>query len=364
MKIVIFAGGVGRRLWPISRQRSPKQFEPIVGADSTLRLAVNRVLSQYGAENIYISTNEKYVGLVQEQLPELPLTNIIGEPVRRDLAPAVGLALIHLVGGASESLDEPVAILWGDNTMDQVPNFLQVMGAAERLLLEGQARILFIGETPRFANQNLGWLGLGEKKGTLSSQPYYQFESLTYRPDLAECQRMFEEKSHVWNTGYFVTTPRFVRHLYNQYQPEMAEKLAQIERELGTADYPATLHRVYPEMEAVSFDDAILEHVRPSEALVLHAEMGWSDPGTLYALKEALDPNVDANVTRGTVIDERSADCLLYNYEEGKLVVAVGLEGIIVVNTEDALLVVHKDQIPLVKDVVAGLEGTELESYS
>ncbi|VAW40967.1 Mannose-1-phosphate guanylyltransferase (GDP), partial [hydrothermal vent metagenome] len=122
MKIIIFAGGSGRRLWPISRQKSPKQFEPIIGDKSTLRLAVDRVADTYGSENIFISTNERYVDIIREQLPELPIANVIGEPTRRDLAAAVGLALAHLAHATpADTLDEePVAILWGDNYMDQV----------------------------------------------------------------------------------------------------------------------------------------------------------------------------------------------------------------------------------------------------
>lgn len=371
MKIIIFAGGSGRRLWPISRQKSPKQFEPIIGDSSTLQLAVGRVRDAYGIENIFISTNVKYVDIIREQLPQLPATNVIGEPARRDLAAAVGLAMAHLAHASDQVADhvaggddEPVAILWGDNYMDQVQNFLQVLQMAERLLHQDEADILFIGETPRFANENLGWLGLGQKVGELEGQPYYRFGGLRYRPPLAEAKRMFTERSHVWNTGYFVTTAGFVRQNYRRRQPQMWSKLAEIEAAIDSDDYQETLHRVYPQLEVMSFDDAILQHVEPEQALILHNEMGWSDPGTLYALKEAINPDPTANVTEGLVLDEASRDCLIYNYEPGKLIAAVGLDGMIVVNTEDALLVVHKDQIPLVKKLVNGLEGTDLEKYS
>jgi mannose-1-phosphate guanylyltransferase len=366
MKIVIFAGGSGRRLWPISRQKSPKQFEPIIGAQSTLQLAVGRVLAAYGAENIFISTNQKYVEMVQAQLPELPPANIIGEPTRRDLAAAVGLAISHLSHATPDDRlnDEPVAILWGDNYMDHVPNFLKVMATAEKLLEKKEANILFMGETPRFANENLGWLGLGEKLGDIDGQPYYRFDSLTYRPALADCQRMFAEKSHVWNTGYFVTTLGFVRQLYQAHQPNLWQQLGKIEAAIGQANYQRVLDEIYPDLDVLSFDDAVLQYVAPEQALVLHAEMGWSDPGTLYALKEAINPDAAANVTKGLVITENCQDSLVYNYDEGKLLVAVGVEGMVVVNTEDAILVVHKDQIPLVKKIVDGFEGTELEKYS
>lgn len=363
MKIIIFAGGSGRRLWPISRQKSPKQFEQIIGDQSTLQLAVARVRHVYGAANIFVSTNEQYVEIVRGQLPEIPPDQIIGEPTRRDLAAAVGLALAHLSRHTTNA-DEPVAILWGDNYMDQVDNFRAVLQTAETLLLKKEANIFFIGETPRFANENLGWIGLGPEKGRLDGQPYYGFESLTYRPPLAECRRMFAEGTHVWNTGYFVTTIGFVQSLYRQQQPQMWAQLTQIQAAIGQDNYQETLHRIYPQLEVMSFDDAILQHIPAQEALVLHGEMGWSDPGTLYALKEAINPDPAANVTMGLVKAAESQDCLVYNYEPDKLVAVIGLEGMIVVNTGDALLVVHKDKIPLVKKLVDGLEGTELENYS
>ncbi|MCP5098759.1 MAG: hypothetical protein GY943_24675, partial [Chloroflexi bacterium] len=286
MKILIFAGGSGRRLWPISRQKSPKQFEQIIGEKSTLQLAVDRVLETYGAENIFISTNEKYVGMVQAQLPELPLANVIGEPIRRDLAAAVGLAMTHLRHALKgNDVNEPVAILWGDNYMDQVDNFLQVMKTAESLLADKKARIMFIGETPRFANENLGWLGLGKEVGHINDQPYYQFDSLTYRPPLVLCKKIFADKSHVWNTGYFVTTVDFVREMYQAHQPEMWASLSQIAATIETDAYADALHTIYPQLQSISFDDAILTYVAADQALVLHSEMGWSDPGTLYSLK-------------------------------------------------------------------------------
>jgi mannose-1-phosphate guanylyltransferase len=361
MRIVIFAGGAGLRLWPISRKYSPKQFEPIIGDQSTLQLAVERVAPVYGIENIFIATNENYVEIVSEQLRGLPRKNLIVEPDRRDLGPAVGLAMAHL---ANLGETEPVGILWSDNYIENIPRFIDLLKAAEVLVSGSQADMLFIGETPRFANENLGWIGLGDYAGNVGELPYYLFSSLTYRPTLERCRQMFEAGTHVWNTGFFVTTPAYIRSLYQRFSPQMWDQLQIIESTIGTDDYTETLARVYPSLAAISFDDAILTHLDHERALVLHSDMGWSDPGTLYALKETLNPDTTANVTKGLVLDTASRDSLIYNYEPQKLLVAVGLEGMIVVNTEDAVLVVHKDNIPLVKKVINGLQDTELESFS
>ena len=129
-------------------------------------------------------------------------------------------------------------------------------------------------------------------------------------------------------------------------------------------DYRETLDNLYGQMERIHFDDAILTHIASEQAAVLHGEMGWSDPGTLYALKEALADETLQNVCEGRVVSRQSSDSLLVNKEDGKLLAVIGLEGMIVVNTDDALLVVHKDHIPLVKELVDSFQDTELEKYS
>lgn len=362
MNVIIFAGGSGRRLWPISLKSSPKQFEPIIGEKSTLQLAVERVLDLYGPQRIFISTNIQYAGIIERQIPYLPHKHIIGEPARRDLAAAVGLALLHMTHAADPH--EPVGILWGDNYMDGVPRFQQVLRSAEQLVRSGAARIVFVGETPRFANDNLGWIGIGEQLGRVEEQPFFAFRSLTYRPPLEQCRQMFAARSHVWNTGYFITTPAFVLERYREYQPALYAELLRLGATIGTAEYDAVLHAVYPRLPVLSFDDAVLQYLDPQDAVVLHAEMGWSDPGTLYALKEAVNPNPAENVTHGLTVPYQTRDSLLYNYEPNKLLVGVGLDGMVVVNTDRAILVVHKDQIPLVKQLVDSLVGSHLESYT
>ena len=194
-------------------------------------------------DSVYIATNARYTSIVRRQLPDVPGANILAEPARRDLGAAVGLAMAHL---ARLGADEPVAILWSDNYIENVPAFVALLQAAEKLIADKTADILFIGETPRFANENLGWIGLGDFAGRAGELPYYGFESLTYRPPLERCREMFAQGTHVWNTGFFVTTPAYVRRLYARHSPEMWRQLSAIEATIGTDRYEPTLQELYP----------------------------------------------------------------------------------------------------------------------
>jgi mannose-1-phosphate guanylyltransferase len=257
-----------------------------------------------------------------------------------------------------------VAIVWGDNYMTDTQSFFSMLHASETILDSGTANIILIGEQPRFANSNLGWIGLGARKGEAAGQSYYECTSWVYRPPLDECQRMFESGDYAWNTGYFVTTAGFIMSAYDEHQPGLSEGLRTIGEAIGTPEYNNRLQAVYPRLEEVHFDDAIVKKIGREHGVVLCGSTGWSDPGTLYALKESIDPDPRENVTKGLVRTLSSEDCLLYNYEEGKLLAVAGLEGMIVVNTPDAIVVVHKDDIRLVKELVDSLVGTELEKFS
>jgi len=362
MKIVVFAGGTGRRLWPISRQKSPKQFEPIIDSKSTVQLTMDRLKNLVGIENIFISTNERYVDILVEQLPDVPVDHFIGEPERRDLAAAVGLAMLHIHNEFGPN--EAVAIVWGDNYMTDEAAFVRLLNSGESIIKEGKAKIVYIGETPRFANNNLGWIGIGEERGEAEGLAYHDYVSWIYRPPLLECEQMFASGNFVWNTGYFVTTSGFILEAYQEFQPTIWNGLQEISQTLNDSSYTSTLQRVYPNFESVSFDDAIVRNIDTKLAVVLHGKTGWSDPGTLYALKESVDSDPEVNVKKGLVVELSTRDSLLYNYEDGKLLAVAGLDGMVVVNTEDAILVVHKDDINLVKEIVNGLIETELEKYS
>lgn len=358
MKIVVFAGGVGTRLWPLSRKRSPKQFEKMIGEKSTLQLAVDRLISDFKAEDIYISTNSQYVGIIKKQLPQIPAKNVIGEPEMRDVGPAVALVTAIL---AKENKDEPMAILWSDHLVKEVPLFVKILKTAEDLVRQEKNKIVFIAQKPRFASQNLGWIEYGETVKKLNELEFKSFLSFKYRPDMPTAENFFKSGHHAWNLGYFVTTPGFLWSKFAEHTPAIHTQIEAIVKNWGKPDAEKTLAEIYPQVEKISFDDAILEKLKTSEAYLLSYDLGWSDVGAWEAVKEALESSPEENVTRGKVLVQDSRDSLVFNYQDKQLLVTIDADGLLVINTPDVILVCKKASVPKIKNLVNSLSGTEHE---
>lgn len=358
MNIVIFAGGVGTRLWPLSRKKSPKQFEKIVGDQSTLQLAVTRLQPAFLPEKIYVSTNVQYRSLIQEQLPQVPVENIIGEPEMRDVGPAVGLMAAIL---EKKDSDEPMAILWSDHLVPKEDLFRTILQSAEDLIRKEPDKIVFIAQKPRFASQNLGWIGFGEKEREHVGVTYYTLKGFKYRPDLDTAKKYFSDGKHSWNLGYWVTTPRFLFGLFKSFAPEIYKELKKIQKAYGTKEYEKVLNTVYPTLEKISFDNAVIEKMDFKNGLVVSVDLDWSDVGAWEALKEALQNSENDNVTRGNVIIEESNDSLVYNYNDKQLLITIDVDGLLVINTDDVTLVCRKDSVPKIKKLVESFAGTDHE---
>jgi mannose-1-phosphate guanylyltransferase len=358
MKIVFFAGGVGTRLWPLSRKNTPKQFEKIVGDKSMLQICVQKLFPEFDWKDIYISTGKTYEELVKKQLPELPEGNVIIEPEMRDVGPAVGLitAIFQKIDP-----DEPLALLWGsDHLVKKEDVFRKALKAGEAIIKNEPKKIVFIGQKPRFANQNLGYIEFGKKIKTAEGLDVFEFTSFKYRPDLETAKQYVQDNHHAWNLGYFVTTPQFLWEQFKQFSPELYKDLEKINKAYNTPEYKEKLADIYPKIEKVSFDNAILEKMDVKDGMVLSVDIGWSDIGAWEGLKEALSDTADENVTKGKVMLEDSRDSLVFNFTN-QLAVGIDLDEILVINTDDVLLVCPKTSVPKIKKLVEKLGGTEHE---
>lgn len=355
MNAVIFAGGVGTRLWPLSRKKSPKQFEKIIGNKSTLQLAAERLQPDFPWDHVYASTGRAYVPIVQEQLPHIPPDHVIGEPEVRDVGPAVGLMTAIL---SRSQPDEPMTILWSDHLVKNEALFRKILRVAGDWIKSDPEKIIFVAQKPRFASENLGWISFAREVGQTEGIAFHAFVDFQYRPDKATAQSYLESGHHAWNLGYFVTTPRFLLAQYERFVPNVYAGLSRIASAWGSATYQEVLDTVYPTLEKISFDNAILEKLDPSQALVISENIEWSDIGAWEALKEALQEADDKNVTQGKVMLNDTQDSLVYNYSD-QLVVTIDVEDMLVVNTSDVVLVCKKGSVPKIKKLVERMSGTE-----
>lgn len=358
MKAVIFAGGVGTRLWPLSRKKSPKQFEKIIGHQSTLQLAVQRLIPEFKPEDIYISTGKNYRGLVHQQVDFLPEKNIIGEPEKKDVGPAVAYVMTHL---AQTYPKEPVVILWSDHLVHHVDKFKRILQNADSLIQKDPHKIIFIGQKPRFASENLGWIEYGTVIKKREETNFHAFLGFKYRPDKSIAEDYFKDGRHCWNLGYFVSTPEFILNLFKKWTPAIYELSQKIINHASVNNFKTISAQYYTQMPKINFDNAILEKLDKKYAYVVVEDIGWSDVGAWEALKEALEKKREDNITKGRVLLEDSQDNLIYNYEEKKMVVGVDLEDLLVVNTADVLLVAKKSSVPKIKKLVESFEGTQNE---
>lgn len=357
MKIVIFAGGVGTRLWPISRKNTPKQFQKIIGEKSTLQLAVDRLSPGFKPEDIYIVTGKRYEEVIYNHLPMIPRQNFIFEPETRDVGPAVGLAMTIL---GKDYPNSPVAILWSDHFVKKDRRFREVLKMAESMVKKDRNSLIFIGQKARFANQNIGWIEFGDKALEVRETKIFHFKRLIYRPTLEEAQNYLKSKDFAWNPGYFVTTPDFLLSQYEKFMPDLWEGLMKIKKAIGKSDYHSVLGKTYSTFEKINFDNAVLERMDPKHVFVIAADLGWSDIGAWEALKEALEISSEENVTRGKVLINDSSDNLVFNYTD-QLAVGIDLNKMIVINTDDVLLICHKNSVPKIKKLVESLSGTPHE---
>lgn len=361
MKVVIFAGGVGTRLWPLSRKNTPKQFEKIIGDKSMLQIAVQKLFPLFDWEDIYISTGGQYLETVKSQLPELPVDNIIIEPEMRDVGPAVGLVTAIF---AKRFPDEPFVILWGsDHLVKNEGVFRDALATAEQVIKDDPEKIVFVGQKPRFASQNLGYIEFGNEIKKIGEISIYNFAGFKYRPHLSTAEKFIKDGHHAWNLGYFVTTPKFLWNLFKKLTPDLHKGLSEIYASIDTNSYEEVLKNVYPKIEKISFDNAIPERMDPNLGRVISVDIGWSDIGAWEALKEALSENADENVTKGKVLIEDSNDSLVFNYSN-QLAVGIDLEETLVIITDDVVLVCPKKSVPKIKKLVESLSGTEYEELT
>lgn len=348
---VIMAGGRGTRFWPLSRRRRPKQVLALAGEQSLLCQTIERLLPLAPPERILVITGPDMVEAVAAEAARLPVENLLVEPSGRNTAPCIGWATVEIERRAGP--DALIAVLPSDQRVDRP----EVLRAALRLALaeaQGGERILTLGIRPRHPETGFGYLELGPRlaeEGELGLYPVQRFQE---KPDRARAEAWVADGRHLWNAGMFAFSARTMRAAFRQHLPRSAAALDQL------AEQPDRLAEVWPELEATSIDYGVME--RHAEILTVACDPGWSDVGAWPAVVESL-PEAPGGRGRGKgIIAVRARGNAVLAPE--RLVALVGVEGLVVVDTPDALLVMALDAAQELREVLAELERRGLDALT
>ena len=344
---LIMAGGTGTRLWPLSRRKYPKQALELVGERTLIQHAVDRLTPQYPAEQILVITRQEHVEPLSAQVPELPLENFIVEPEGRGTAPAIGLAAIHLHKRDPEAV---MAVLTADHFMTDVDSFRQALSAAEEVARAGY--LVTLGIKPTFPSTGYGYVQQGEHLQTAGSLEVYHADRFTEKPGSEEAQQLFNSGTYSWNSGMFVWRVDRILEEFQRQMPEFYEQLHSVAAALGQADYEETLDRVWPAVQKETIDYGVMEGA--DKVAVIPVDMGWSDVGSWARLLEVLPSDEQGNTVIGQHIGIDTTDMLVVGGD--RVIATIGLEGLVIVDTEDALLICTKEREQDVRAMVKLLE--------
>ncbi|MDP2586719.1 MAG: sugar phosphate nucleotidyltransferase [Candidatus Komeilibacteria bacterium] len=352
MKILILAGGTGTRLWPVSRKRDPKQVQPFLGSQTLLKSTVNRMLHTFKKEDLFLSTNQSQLKLIKKDLGSLILKNhYLVEPEKRDTAAAIGFAVMSI---AQKNPDATIATVWADHHLNNSSEYSRILRQAEKTVNKYPDHLVLIGLKPAYPETGYGYIKLNKIFDTLGKDKIYKVGGFKEKPDLKTAAKYLTSGHYLWNPGYFVFKPQTMLDLFKKYLPKHYGVLMEIKNQ------PGQIKKYFGRMEKISIDYGIME--RAKKMLCLPASFDWVDVGHWRTIHDVLAKKPADNVLSGNNIVLDSSGNLIYNFSN-KLVTAVGLRNMIVVQTDDALLVCPKDRAQDVKKIVEELERRQLKKY-
>ena len=351
MKIIILAGGGGTRLWPMSRKNKPKQFCKLTSNKTILEETLDR-FKDWSQEEIFIATTENLVVPLSELLPDFPVSNIIIEPNKRDTAPAMGYAALRL---SLEDENEPIAFIPSDHYVGQVEKFIKAIQIAEEVIKKTE-KLLDISIHPTSPNTALGYTKISKRVMEKDGIEFYQFEGHTEKPNFKMAQKYLEDGNYLWHANYYMWTPKLLLKAYKEHSPKIYADLMKIKEAIKKED-KTEVDKIYSQMEKISIDYAIMEKMAPENVLIIKGDFDWKDIGAWDTLHENLMTKTDEkrNLVRGERLNIQTSNSIIYG-EDSKLIATVGLDDVVIVDTEDALLVCSKSKAQDIKKVIEELE--------
>ena len=332
--LVIMAGGVGSRFWPMSTADRPKQFIDVLGVGKTLiQLTNERFSGVIPPCNVWVVTNEKYVSVVQEQLPDIPVDHILSEPCRRNTAPCIAYVSWRI---KKENPKANIVVSPSDHIVTNPEEFRRVVTNCLKFTAETDA-IVTLGMKPTRPETGYGYIQADLSTASARNKEIFRVDQFREKPDLATAIQYTKQSNFFWNAGIFIWSASTIVNAFRIYQPGVARIFENIMDILGTADEQRVIDEVYPECDNISVDYAIME--KAEEIFVCPADFGWSDLGTWGSLLAQTPHDLYGNAIIGENIQLfDSKNCIIHTTEERKVVVQ-GLDGYIVAEKDDTLLI-------------------------
>jgi mannose-1-phosphate guanylyltransferase len=355
---VILAGGRGTRFWPRSRKRTPKQLLDIVSAKTMLRETAERLAPLFSPRQIWVVTNEEQAAAVRRELPRVPREQILAEPVGRNTAAAIGLVATHF---AKTHGDAVMAVLPADHYIADAARYRRIVKAAMELARR-QGSLVVIGIPPTHPETGFGYIERAAAAGRIKDVPAYVVRRFTEKPGLAVAKKYVASGRYFWNAGMFFWRVSTYLECLRKFLPETLGALGELQQHVGRPSYGQALARIYPQLENISVDYAVMEPAtrpRGSERVyVLPAKIGWSDIGSWAAVYELLAVKKGANVSASSHFALDASGNFFWSPK--KCVAAIGVHDLVVVETDDALLICQRERAQDVGKIVKWLEEKKL----
>lgn len=332
--LVIMAGGIGSRFWPMSTPEKPKQFIDVLGCGRTLlQLTVDRFKGICNAENIWVVTSASYVDLVREQLPEIPEENILKEPCRRNTAPCIAYVSWRI---KSKCPHANIVVSPSDHIVMNPTEFQRVIQSCLGFVGESDA-IITLGMKPNRPETGYGYIQADLSASSVRNKEVFRVDSFREKPDLKTAEKYIQKNNYFWNAGIFIWNVSTIVNAFRVYQPAISEIFESILPYYGTPKEQEVIDEKFPQCENISVDYAIMEKVE--EIFVFPANFGWSDLGTWGSLQEHVAHDAYGNACIGNNIKVYDThNCMIHTTQEKKVVVQ-GLDGYIVAEKDDTLLI-------------------------
>lgn len=346
---IIMAGGSGTRFWPKSRRKAPKQLLRLFGDSTMLQQTAGRIAPLVPPERLYVITGADQAASVREQLPDVPAGNVVAEPCPRDTAACVGLAAAIV---ARIDPDATMIVMPADHVIRPESVFLKTVAAAIEQIDADPTAFVTFGIKPTRPEVGYGYIEQGEELGRPHGIRLHKVVRFREKPDRATAEQFLATGRFSWNSGIFLWKARAVLDALREYRPAIANGIDAIARDLGTPREAETIDRIFPTIEKAPIDKAVMEYY--PNVRVLEVTYDWNDVGDWRSLAELLEIDPAGNTAQGPALLVESKGTVVVN-DDGRLIAALGVEDLVIVQSGGATLVARRDQLDRLKGLVEGL---------